>query len=130
MRDLRDCSGPWSGFWIQDLDRGTMKLRLWIKGELISGEGEDVLGGFVVYGNYWPAKEIVKLRKRYATHAVEYNGTWDGSMISGLWRIRAGKRWDGEKGGFDLWPDTEEEAVGKFTETVEDRVPVAGTRSV
>ncbi len=124
MRDLRDCSGPWSGFWIQELIRGTMKLRLYISGEIVSGEGEDELGGFVVHGNYWPATEAVKFRKRYPTHDVEYNGTWDGAMISGLWRIRARKGVYADKGGFDIWPDTEEEAIESFTETVEDRVPV------
>lgn len=122
MRDLRDCSGPWSGFWIQEFDRGTMKLRLVIDGERIFGGGADEIGEFSIAGNYWPRTEGVKLMKRYWSHTVEYNGSWDGSMISGQWRIRSRKGVYSDAGGFDLWPDSEEEAIDAFTAAADDRV--------
>lgn len=119
MRDIRDCSGPWAGIWTQRTVRGTMHgFRLEFQGDVISGEGTDRDGPFVMRGK--TDGEAVHLVKAYPWLIVRYNGRWNGAFVAGTSTI--GPVQQGERGTFEMWPEDEEAAV---TETeAERREPV------
>src|SRR2546423_1480143 len=118
MNDLKELSGPWSGFWIQSQVRGYMRLRLQFYGSQVIGGGSDCAGWFEIRGIVTPKDGSVRLSKRYSTHGVEYSGRWDGRMIAGLWTMRqqvlyGQARYVEERGDFEMWPESEEsESVG------------------
>ncbi len=111
MRSLATCSGPWTGFWIQETFRGAMALRLRIAGTRMMGDGEDKGGKFAMVGLYDPATETVQIDKWYEHQVVEYVGNWDGHMISGFWVSDYG--WTVKTGEFEMWPlkDDEERRI-------------------
>lgn len=111
MRELKDCSGPWVGFWIQGSRRGSMRLILRFGDETIEGEGDDFIGDFTVSGEYSVVTNGVGFTKTYRTHLVLYNGTWDGAMISGEWEFSRRMRFVVSRGGFEIWPEREEESI-------------------
>jgi hypothetical protein len=113
MNDLKELSGPWSGFWIQSQVRGYMRLRLSFSANQVIGGGSDCAGFFEMSGIIDPRDGTVRLTKRYPTHGVEYQGRWDGRMIAGLWRMRqpvlyGQARFVEERGEFEMWPESEE----------------------
>lgn len=117
MRDIRDCSGPWKGTWVQGNLRGTMRnFRLDFDRNEITGGGNDRHGSFTMRGSYDPATEGVKITKRYWHTKVVYIGIWNGSFVSGHSII--GPAWVGERGIFEMWPEDEEEAI-EFAREVE-----------
>ena len=113
MRELRDLSGPWVGFWVEDLERGAMRLALRFSGEGVEGEGSDPVGEFTVHGSYAPGPERVRLLKTYRSHSIDYDGAWDGAMIAGRWRLRPLVH--GEDGGeFEIWPEKDDQAIERM----------------
>lgn len=108
-RSLADCSGPWTGFWILELTRGQMKLRLDFAAGNINGGGNDPIGAFTVTGIYSPETERVLFSSQYKTHSVEYIGLWDGNMIYGKWTLS--DTIFTETGDFEIWPDREQSDV-------------------
>ncbi|MCW5936035.1 MAG: hypothetical protein KIT11_01845 [Fimbriimonadaceae bacterium] len=121
-RALDTRSGPWAGFWIQGTVRGTMRLTLRFKGGLIAGDGEDRSGSFAMRGTYDPdgKVEIAKLYDlasivgNWACPKLEYIGTWDGTLISGLWEDASQPLNCGE---FEIWPEVEETAIAHVLES-------------
>src|SRR5690348_14965794 len=70
VRDLRTLSGPWSGFWIQELVRGNMKLRLRFAGNIIEGSGSDPMGNFQITGMFSDETNRVLFSKEYGAVTV------------------------------------------------------------
>jgi len=122
MGDLKERSGPWSGFWIQSQVRGYMRLRLQFYGDQLIGGGSDCAGWFEIRGHLNYSEGVVRFAKRYSTYGVEYEGRWDGTMIAGLWTMRhpvlyGNSRYVEEHGDFEMWPETEEaESIGELME--------------
>ena len=81
-------------------------MRLHFAGGRIDGSGMDETGRFTMTGSYDEANRV-RIAKRYATHLVRYQGSWDGAMISGKWTILQGLFLDG--GPFEMWPESDEE---------------------
>lgn len=110
MRELATLSGPWTGFWVQGVRRGHMRLKITFSRVYLEGGGTDNIGRFSVSGSFNPESGSVTFLKRYSSHQVHYDGAWDGSMISGGWKI-----YDGfflSLGDFEIWPESlDEESV-------------------
>jgi hypothetical protein len=85
-------SGVWEGFWKQEgLGRQPMaafRLKV-LKGE-VTGGGVDVIGRFVMAGEYDPQNGAVTIVKQYlGKHKVLYQGSPDGEgCIAGEWTVR------------------------------------------
>lgn len=80
-------SGVWSGYWVQDGNRGVMSLDIRIENNLISGQGSDEVGPFVLNGEY-DSQGNVKIVKNYTgAHTVIYGGLYQNDTIKGEWRI-------------------------------------------
>lgn len=109
MRELRECSGPWAGQWIQGDVRGTMRMRLAFDGDGITGYGADGDGPFSLRGHYVQEESFVILDKSYSELNVRYRGEWDGQMISGVSTITGEGFFD--TGEFEIWPESDEEAL-------------------
>lgn len=118
VRDLRDCSGPWKGFWIQELVRGNMRLTLRFAGSNIDGGGNDPVGEFVVTGIFSDETGGVLFTVAYKTHTVEYSGTWDGNFIYGKWTLHDEQFT--EIGEFEIWPEKQEEMVTTGAATISE----------
>lgn len=118
MRDLADCSGPWSGFWIQGWTRGNMKLSMSFVGTDIVGDGSDLVGKFTINGIFSPQTNNVLFTKSYQWHSVDYSGIWDGQMIYGKWTLHDADY--GEQGEFEIWPDSEEQGLLALAGAAED----------
>lgn len=112
-RKLSELSGPWGGFWLQDNQRGFMRLRLEFSGSRFSGAGEDSSGDFLVSGVFQEPSGEVMMDKRYSANAVSmgavphliYSGFWTGTFIHGRWQDIA-TQWN--TGEFELWPEDPE----------------------
>ncbi len=109
MRELRECSGPWAGQWIQGDVRGTMRMRLTFTENVISGHGADGDGPFSLRGQYVPEDAFVIIDKSYSELHVRYRGEWDGQMISGVSTITGDGFYD--TGEFEIWPESDEEEL-------------------
>lgn len=125
IRDLRECSGPWSGFWLQGLVRGLMKLNLKFEYTNVDGHGKDPMGDFRVGGMFSPGTWRVLFTKSYTSHSVDYTGTWDGTMIYGRWSLHDDHY--SEAGDFEIWPDTQEEMVGVGASSIEEFLSMPGS---
>jgi hypothetical protein len=101
--DPRFPSGPWAGFFLQrELPgRHQMELRLTFRDGLLTGEGRDRIGPFVVRGRYDVADGKCAWIKHYVgRHDVFYQGYNEGNGIWGVWSIPPLYR-----GGFHIWPE-------------------------
>ena len=81
--DSRFPSGPWVGYFLQkELPPGKhgMELRLTFRRGVVTGEGRDLIGEFIIRG--------------------KYQGYNEGKGIWGVWEIPPS--W---KGGFYIWPE-------------------------
>ena len=115
MRDLNSLSGPWTGFSIQDDRRISETIDLAISGGKIEGSGSDVDGNFEIVGFYQNRNHVVMLTRRYTVTTepsqlgvgvpYDYEGKWDGFMVSGYWHPRSDRSYGGP---FEMWPLTEE----------------------
>ena len=102
--DDRFPSGPWTGFFLQQVRQGRnwMELRLMFRDGIISGEGRDRVGEFLFRGRYELSDGTCHWTKSYiGRHDVFYKGFNEGKGIWGVWTID----WAGMKGGFHIWPE-------------------------
>ncbi|GIW79670.1 MAG: hypothetical protein KatS3mg105_1477 [Gemmatales bacterium] len=101
--DPRFPSGPWTGFWLQKAfpGRHTMELHITFQNGVITGEGRDWVGQFLLRGRYNIANGVCYWTKRYlAQHDVFYKGYNEGKGIWGTWEIA-----NYDRGGFHIWPE-------------------------
>lgn len=98
-----------------------MELGLREAASSLSGGGMDDVGRFSIAGSRTAAR--VTWIKRYATHAVDYSGDFDGHFIRGTWRLE-----DGFTGSFCLWPDGADAGVHAVEEKSDARPEPAGRR--
>jgi len=76
-----------------------MDLILDFKNGVMTGEGADGIGLFVISGNYSvQSGECAWVKQYVARHAVEYKGFREGKGIWGNWQIMH------STGGFQIWP--------------------------
>jgi hypothetical protein len=84
-------SGAWQGYWEQaGLGRQPMaRFELHFQGAAVTGSGTDIVGRFVMSGNYDTQTGRIQLCKHYlGRHEVIYEGHPDGEgCIGGTWRI-------------------------------------------
>jgi len=125
-------SGPWTGFY--NYGRGTRKHRmdlvLTFGDHVVSGDGSDDIGQFVVTGRFDGTNGECYWTKTYiGGHDVYYRGFREGKGIWGLWEL------PNESGGFHIWPlgqeegDQDQESAEEpaAVETVAEGVPPGST---
>ena len=101
--DPRFPSGSWTGFFLQKSLPGkhAMELRLTFQNGVMTGEGRDWVGNFLVNGRYDVADGKCHWTKKYlGKHDVFYQGYGKGKGIWGTWEIGQLAR-----GGFHIWPE-------------------------
>jgi hypothetical protein len=98
--DPRFPSGPWTGFFLQKEVPGRhwMELHLRFSDGVMSGEGRDRVGPFLVRGRYELEGGTCRWTKTYVgRHEVYYDGYNEGRGLWGTWeihRIHTGARAD------------------------------------
>jgi hypothetical protein len=100
--DPRFPSGPWQGFFLMAHlpGRHRMELHLSFQQGVMTGEGRDMIGPFLIRGKYQLDDGKCSWSKRYVgKHDVAYQGYNEGKGIWGLWEIPP--TW---RGGFHIWP--------------------------
>lgn len=100
--DPRFPSGPWRGFFLMKHRPGRhqMELHLTFRQEVMTGEGRDLIGEFLIRGKYQLEDGKCWWTKRYiGKHDVSYHGYNEGKGIWGLWEIPPFWR-----DGFHIWP--------------------------
>jgi hypothetical protein len=121
--DPRFPSGPWTGFFLQREipGRHLMELRLTFRQGVLSGEGRDRFGDFVIRGRYDLTDGKCSWIKHYVgRHDVFYQGYNEGRGIWGLWNIPP---W--YHGGFHIWPEgMGDPTQPELTEEADPPVPV------
>jgi hypothetical protein len=113
-------SGPWTGFYNYDpKDKHRMDLHLGFANGIMTGDGNDDVGRFLIRGKYDEASGECTFHKTYVgSHTVFYRGFREGKGIWGAWEISLFAH-----GGFHIWPlgsGTEEEQ----SKAVEEPKPV------
>jgi hypothetical protein len=109
--DGRFPSGPWTGFFLQppQTERHWMELLLMFREGIITGEGRDKVGEFLIKGRYQVEAGKCWWTKTYIEkHSIAYQGYNEGKGIWGTWEFSSA--W---KGGFHIWPV----AMGDPTQT-------------
>lgn len=99
-------AGPWTGFYNYGAGTGRhrMDLVLSFANGLISGDGTDDVGPFLISGHYDGQGGECHWTKTYVGgHDVFYRGFHEGNGIWGLWELA----W--LSGGFHIWPLGQEE---------------------
>ncbi len=104
------------GWSIQNGLRISERMKLTIADSVIFGTGIDKDGEFELSGQFQQRRERVTLTRVYVVTTeptqsgvgipYDYDGKWDGQMISGLWH-RRGDAHDG--GPFEMWPARDED---------------------
>jgi hypothetical protein len=108
--DPRFPSGPWTGFFVQKHPlpgKHWMELRLTFQSGTLVGAGRDIVGPFVLQGEYSLADGRCRWKKSYTgKHDVFYSGFNEGKGIWGGWEIPAGPvALLRLHGGFHIWPE-------------------------
>jgi hypothetical protein len=76
-----------------------MDLALTFAKAMITGDGTDDLGAFIISGRYDAITKECHWTKTYvAAHDVFYQGFREGKFIWGTWEL------DVDRGGFKIWP--------------------------
>ena len=104
MSDHHFPSGPWVGFYTYagGSRQYLMDLMLEFKNGVMTGEGADGIGLFVISGNYSEQSgECAWVKQYVGRHAVDYKGYREGKGIWGSWSLEVGR------GGFHIWPLSE-----------------------
>ncbi len=86
--DERFPSGPWTGFFLQPplVGRQWMELALTFRAGVVTGEGRDRVGEFLIRGRYEVESGQCWWSKRYlGRHDVSYMGYNEGRGIWGTW---------------------------------------------
>jgi hypothetical protein len=112
-------SGPWTGFYHYGVGtpRFRMDLSLTFLNGVMSGDGIDSVGRFVIAGRYEGKSGECHWTKTYiGAHDVYYRGFREGKGIWGLWELVFAS------GGFHIWPLGNEECE-KEVEIVEEPEP-------
>lgn len=123
--DERFPSGRWLGFYLQRgvSGRQRMELHLQFSHGVLSGEGRDTIGEFLIRGSYDIEDGRCHWHKRYlARHDVFYQGYNEGKGVWGLWEIAT--QWFSDQGGFHIWPEGMPDPTVQRDEASED-VPVS-----
>ena len=133
-RDNGFQSGPWTGFYTQDLASGSKFHRMHLQLEFaphqgvidappwrgaagglngggghISGHWHDDVGPFTIAGSYDLESRHCWWTKAYSTHTVRYQGSQADRWISGQWEIRAP-----HVGDFRIWPENNHALSSEF----------------
>ena len=96
-----------------------MDLHLEFANGIMTGEGNDDIGRFIIKGKYDEAAHESTFHKTYvAAHTVFYRGFREGKGIWGVWEIGIFAR-----GGFHIWP-VGSEAGEKESIAAEETKPV------
>jgi hypothetical protein len=108
--DPRFPSGRWVGFFVQKhppVGKQWMELRLTFRSGTVTGEGRDLVGRFLVDGNYDLSNGHCRWTKTYlGRHDVHYAGFNEGKGIWGGWEIPVGAASTVRlHGGFHIWPE-------------------------
>jgi hypothetical protein len=106
MSEMDFPSGPWTGFYNyrSSTRKHRMDLILAFADGMISGDGNDDIGEFVVTGRFDEANCECYWTKTYiGAHDVYYRGFREGEGIWGLWELPS------QSGGFQIWPLGQEE---------------------
>lgn len=102
--DERFPSGPWEGYFLQPTirqGRSWMELILTFRAGVVTGEGRDWVGNFLIRGRYTLDDGKCWWSKRYVgKHDVAYQGYNEGKGIWGTWEMKT-YSW---RGGFHIWP--------------------------
>jgi hypothetical protein len=99
-----------------------MELHLSFANGLVSGEGRDDIGVFLIKGRYEAATGECYWTKSYVgAHDVYYRGFREGKGIWGTWEITIR-----DHGGFRIWPRTAGEGEAEVAEESEP-VEAVGT---
>ena len=88
---------------MQGAYKGNMALDLTFDSGAFYGAGGDIVGPFQVGGAHDESTGSVTFKKVYKRHRVQYQGTWDGILVTGTWRMILGS------GTFELWPSVKHE---------------------
>ena len=126
--DPRFPSGPWTGFFLHRLvpGRHLMDLRLNFNQGVMTGEGRDWVGEFLIRGKYNTTDGCCHWTKRYVgKHDVFYQGFNEGKGIWGHWEIPATRESTRQHGGFHIWPEGMEDPTGQVLHA-EAEVPAEG----
>jgi hypothetical protein len=99
--DPRFPSGPWHGFFLMAHlpGRHKMELHLSFCQGVMTGEGRDMIGPFLIRGHYSLDGKCRWTKRYIGKHDVAYQGYNEGKGIWGLWEIPPAFR-----GGFHIWP--------------------------
>lgn len=104
--DPRFPSGKWRGFWTQKVPvRAKPQQEMWLtfRDGVIRGEGQDIVGPFLIRGSYSISDGQCFWTKRYlGKHDVLYRGFNEGKGIWGTWEILGVMVL---RGGFHIWPE-------------------------
>jgi hypothetical protein len=95
-------SGPWRGFFTYSGNHGRhrMDLGLTFANGVMSGEGNDEVGAFVIRGRYdAKSKECWWTKAYIGQYDAFYRGFREGKGIWGTWEIGQDLH-----GGFKIWP--------------------------
>ena len=96
-----------------------MDLILEFQNRIISGEGADGIGAFVIDGHYYPKEGECSWIKTYVgRHSVEYTGYREQKGIWGMWTLY------GTKGGFHIWPIGDGTPLEQLRNEVEEEFPL------
>ena len=121
MSEANFPSGQWVGFYVyaHRSNRYLMDLVLEFKKGIISGEGADGLGLFVIDGHYYPQEKECSWIKTYVgRHSVEYTGYREQKGIWGTWTL------NDTKGGFHIWPIGDGTPLDELRTQVEEEFPL------
>ena len=121
MSEANFPSGQWVGFYVyaHRSNRYLMDLILEFHHGIISGEGADGIGEFVIAGHYYPKEGECSWIKTYVgRHSVEYTGYREQKGIWGTWNV------DNTKGGFHIWPIGGGTPLDELRNEVEEEFPL------
>ena len=116
-------SGQWVGFYNYSArsKKYLMDLVLEFRNGVISGEGADGIGFFIIAGHYSEGDGECSWDKTYVgnrTHTVAYRGFGEKKGIWGTWNLPGGK------GGFHIWPLSDGAPLPSLEEEKPEELPL------
>ena len=92
--DNRFPSGRWKGYFLQphaNAGRCWMQLYIEFFDGRLHGQGSDIVGAFVIKGEYALDTGGVRFQKHYPQYFVYYDGKHSGKAIAGIWHLPDGQ---------------------------------------